>query len=166
MTEFQTAPVPLEWVFVYTREAHPGEIWPEHGSFEQKRRHALAFKQQLLVLRRIVIDSLDGQNHRRYGVVPNTCFVVDPHGRLVFKSSWTVANLLHGFLSSVMTLERWRSDPGASAPMIQRFTFAGLGGISYEGDTWAMYLSGLRRNGPRALLDWARVMVGQQDRRT
>src|SRR3970040_1718501 len=47
-------------VFLYTHEAHPGEYWPHHTSFEQKLRHARALRDILGVTRPILVDALDG----------------------------------------------------------------------------------------------------------
>ena len=35
----------VEFLFVYVREAHPGEYYPHHDSFERKLAHARAFQQ-------------------------------------------------------------------------------------------------------------------------
>jgi hypothetical protein len=46
-------------LFIYTREAHPGEILPHHTSFAQKLRCA-ALPTEQGVRRRILVDALDG----------------------------------------------------------------------------------------------------------
>ena len=37
----------FDFVFVFTREAHPGELHPHHTRFEQKLDQARAFQSQL-----------------------------------------------------------------------------------------------------------------------
>ena len=47
-------------LFIYTREAHPGEILPHHTSFAQKLAMARRFQEEQGVRRRILVDALDG----------------------------------------------------------------------------------------------------------
>ena len=49
------------FLFVYTREAHPGEFYPPHQYYEQKLLHAASFRERLGVERTIVVDSLQGR---------------------------------------------------------------------------------------------------------
>ena len=58
-------------VFIYTREAHPGENYPHHTSMAQKRSHARAMKEALGFQRQMLIDDLEGTVHRRFGMLPN-----------------------------------------------------------------------------------------------
>ena len=78
-------------VFVYTHEAHPGEHFPHHSSFEQKLAHAREFQQRFNVRRPILVDSLEGTCHRAYGSMPNMCWIMDRAGRPVYKADWTDA---------------------------------------------------------------------------
>ena len=39
-------PEGFSFLFVYTREAHPGENYGPHGSMEQKLAHAQAFQER------------------------------------------------------------------------------------------------------------------------
>ncbi len=41
----------VEFVFLYTREAHPGENFSAHRSIEQKLSHATIFKEQFEIQR-------------------------------------------------------------------------------------------------------------------
>ena len=43
-------------LFLYTREAHPGENFPAHRSMEQKLAHASAFKERFQIERPILVD--------------------------------------------------------------------------------------------------------------
>ena len=46
-------------VFIYTREAHPGENYRHHRSMDEKRANARAFVEHSAVRRRILVDDLD-----------------------------------------------------------------------------------------------------------
>lgn len=79
----------IELLFVYTREAHPGEHYPAHRSFEQKLDHARAFQRLFKIERPILVDDLDGTGHRLYGTLPNMTYLVGRGGRVLFRADWT-----------------------------------------------------------------------------
>jgi hypothetical protein len=76
-------------VFVYTREAHPGEKIPHHSSMAQKLEHARLLQARWSVRRAILVDELDGPVHRAYGMLPNMAYIVNSAGRTVYRADWT-----------------------------------------------------------------------------
>ena len=78
-------------VFVYTREAHPGEHYRHHTSMDDKRHHARAFQEQFSVSRPILLDDLQGTAHHGYGLLPNMTWIVGRGGVVQYKSTWTNA---------------------------------------------------------------------------
>jgi hypothetical protein len=80
------------FVFVYVREAHPGERLPHHTSMDQKLRHARLFQERWSVRRPILVDDLDGPVHRAYGMLPNMTYVLSPAGRVAYRADWTDAH--------------------------------------------------------------------------
>jgi hypothetical protein len=79
-------------VFVYTREAHPGEQIPHHSSLAQKLEHARLLQERWSVRRDILVDELDGPVHQAYGALPNMTYIVNPAGRIVYRADWTDAH--------------------------------------------------------------------------
>ena len=136
----------VESIFVYTEEAHPGEIWPQHTSFEQKTRHARAFKQLYNVVRPIWVDSVDGNGHRLYGEKPNISFVIDTAGRVIFKSNWTDASVLKDTISNLTEMDRYR-EAGNEVSYFQTER------VYYRKYDVQKYIEGIRRNGRKSLLD-------------
>src|SRR5581483_10690765 len=53
----------VEVLVVYTREAHPGDIYRAHASFEQKVSHARDLVRLEKLECRVLVDSLDGDIH-------------------------------------------------------------------------------------------------------
>ena len=47
-----------QFVFVYTREAHPSDRYPGHDSFEQKLDHARTMAEKLGFERPMLVDKL------------------------------------------------------------------------------------------------------------
>jgi len=83
------APKGINFLFLYTREAHPGENYPAHRSFEQKLSHARAFKAEFKIERPILVDDLVGTAHKLYGSLPNMTYLIGRSGRVLFRADWT-----------------------------------------------------------------------------
>lgn len=75
-----------EFLFVYVREAHPGERLGAHTSLDKKCRAAERLRDEEAVEIPIIVDSLEGSIHRKYGKAPNPTFIIDRSGRVVFRS--------------------------------------------------------------------------------
>jgi len=76
-------------VFIYTREAHPGENYRHHRSMDDKRRNARAFVEHSRLRRQVLLDDLQGSAHRAYGLLPNMSWIVGRGGLIHYKSAWT-----------------------------------------------------------------------------
>jgi hypothetical protein len=130
--------------FLYTHEAHPGEVVGHLTSFEQKLKHATMLKDELGVSRPIVVDALDGACHREYGSMPNMTWIFTRAGIPVYKSDWTdadsVENAIQYFLAGV---ERRREGQRLAPFYVERLDFR-------LQDRDAFY-KGLERNGPKAV---------------
>ena len=76
-------------VFLYTREAHPGENYRHHSSMDDKRNNARAFRTEFDVKRQILLDDVEGTAHRAYGTLPNMSWIIGPRGMIHYKAAWT-----------------------------------------------------------------------------
>src|SRR5579872_7076532 len=79
----------VQFLFVYAREAHPGEQLPAHRSLEDKEQAAELFREEEHVEMPILVDTLDGKVHRQYGGAPNPTYLIDKAGRVAFRMLWT-----------------------------------------------------------------------------
>jgi len=84
----------VSFVFVYTREAHPGERYPHLTSIEQKLQHARDMVERDSFDRPMLVDDLDGTLHHAYGRLPNMTYVIGGGGRVLYRASWTDADNL------------------------------------------------------------------------
>jgi hypothetical protein len=136
--------------FLYTHEAHPGEIVPHLTSFKQKLEHATMLRDELEVERPIIVDALDGACHRKYGSMPNMTWIFTRAGIPVYKSDWTdadsVENAIQYFLQGV---ERRREGERLAPFYVQRLDFR-------LQDRDAFY-KGLERNGPKAVEEFRKA---------
>lgn len=140
-------------VFVYTREAHPGEIYGHHASTDDKRRNARAFRDHCLVRREILIDELDGAAHRAYGLLPNMTWIVGSSGMIHYKAAWTNVAEIAGVLDDVLTFEQYRAER-QWIPFYSERT-------SWSARDRAKFRAGLLRSGLRALSDYERMLRTQ-----
>lgn len=93
-------------VFVYTREAHPGEKFPHHRSLGQKVDHARAMVRQHELQRPMLVDDLEGTLHHAYGRLPNMTYIVAA-GKILYRAEWTDPDNIR------VVLERIVADRGA-----------------------------------------------------
>jgi peroxiredoxin len=99
----------VAFLFVYVREAHPGEKLPAHRSSDDKRRAAELFRDEEDVEMPILVDDLDGDVHRKYGKMPNPTYLIDKTGRVAFRALWTKASVLEDALQELLNHQQ-RSD--------------------------------------------------------
>jgi hypothetical protein len=141
------APQGVGSIFLYTREAHPGEHYPHLTSMEQKFRHARDLRDKLGVTRPILLDALDGACHRAYGSMPNMSWIFTRSGVPVCKSEWTDARSIENAIEYVLdVLERRRAGERLAAFRVERLDFV-------TQDDQAFY-QGLERNGPKAMREY------------
>lgn len=78
----------LEFLFIYVREAHPGEKIPAHDSAGEKTTAAKLLRDEEEIEMPVVVDDLSGSIHRKYSRLPNPAFLIDKSGRVAFRSMW------------------------------------------------------------------------------
>lgn len=93
----------VKFLFIYVREAHPGELIPEHDSYEQKVQQAKMLHERGNT-RLIVVDDVNGTTHRLYGGLPNMSWIIDHTGRVAYKASWTDSADIRAALEETVTL--------------------------------------------------------------
>ena len=100
-------------MFIYTREAHPGENVPHHDSFEGKLACAALLRDESGIGRDILVDDLAGTVHRAYGLMPDLTWVIDRSGRVAYKANWTSGANVEAFLGRFLAA-RSQEPPGAT----------------------------------------------------
>ncbi len=113
----------VQFLMVYTRETHPGERIKRHEKFEEKLEHAKLFKELEKVQLRLLVDSLDGKIHRKYGMLPNMIYIVNKEGRIVYKASWTDAKEIESVLENLLLWEREGFTPMDSIAVVEKYHF-------------------------------------------
>jgi peroxiredoxin len=98
----------IQFLYVYVREAHPGENLPAHRSNDDKMQAAELFRDQEEVEMPILVDDLNGKVHRKYGSLPNPTFVIDKSGRISFRALATRASVLENALDELLERQKDR----------------------------------------------------------
>ncbi len=98
----------VQFLFVYVREAHPGEEIPAHEEMEDKVRAAEILRQEDEIEMPIIVDGLGGPIHRRYGRLPNPTYLIDKSGRIAFRCLWTQPGIVEDALESLLERQRER----------------------------------------------------------
>ena len=100
MDELQKQFNDVEFILLYTREAHPGEHYDAHDSFEDKLERARTFAAEYDVERTLLVDDVEGTAHRQYGGMPNSVHVVNPDGVVVMRGDWNDVHTVEDVLES------------------------------------------------------------------
>ncbi|HEX4602561.1 MAG TPA: redoxin domain-containing protein [Candidatus Angelobacter sp.] len=98
----------IEFLFVYVREAHPGEIIPAHGSMREKTEAARLLRDEEDMNMPILVDDLHGAIHRKYSKLPNPAFLIDKSGRVAFLSLWSKPEGLGRAIQELLTVQEDR----------------------------------------------------------
>ncbi len=96
----------VEFFFVYTREAHPGDKLGAHDSYQDKVKAAELLRESESVEIPIIVDELDGKIHRKYGKMPNPTFIIDKSGRVAFRSLGTRSSVIAAALDELLEVQR------------------------------------------------------------
>lgn len=75
----------VEFLFVYVREAHPGEQLRPHKNMADKVHAAEVLRDEEQLEMTILVDDLGGKVHRKYSGQPNPAFLIDKSGRVAYR---------------------------------------------------------------------------------
>ena len=98
----------LEFLFVYVREAHPGERVPAHHTAADKVRAAALLRDEEQLAMPLLVDDVSGPIHRKYSKLPNPAFLIDKSGRVAFRSMWANPKELASAIEELLELQQER----------------------------------------------------------
>ena len=78
----------VAFVMLNVREAHPGENYPQPEALEEKADHARALKDTHQMPWTVAVDDLDGTLNIAMDAKPNSTYLMDRDGKIVFRSIW------------------------------------------------------------------------------
>ncbi|MEA3278098.1 MAG: deiodinase-like protein [Pseudomonadota bacterium] len=78
----------VDFIMLNVREAHPGEHFPQPETMKAKLNHAEALKQFYKIPWTVATDNIEGNLHRALDPKPNSAFLANDDGIIVFRSLW------------------------------------------------------------------------------
>jgi len=78
----------VQFILMYVREAHPGELFTQPESIEDKLESARALKEFYGVEWTVAADNIEGDLHRALDPKPNAAYLVNSRGKILFRSLW------------------------------------------------------------------------------
>lgn len=104
----------VDFIMLYVREAHPGELVSQAETMQEKMGHAQTLKELYDIEWTVAADNIDGDLHRALDPKPNSAFLVSSEGLILFRSLWAADhNALRTALSLTVAgknLERKQSE--------------------------------------------------------
>ena len=102
----------VQTLVIYVREAHPGDRYSFHTSIEQKSSHARDLQRLEKVQCPVLVDSLEGDAHRLYGLRPSPVYVVNKDGLVTYKAAWLVPEEAELALNGLVRAEQVQAEGG------------------------------------------------------
>src|SRR5258708_5042367 len=96
----------VEFLFIYVREAHPGERISAHSSLKEKIKAARLLRKEESLEMPVLVDDLHGSIHRKYSRLPNPSFLIDKSGQVAFLSLWSRPEGLALAIRELLELQR------------------------------------------------------------
>lgn len=132
----------IRFVFVNTREAHPGDLIVQPTTPEQKHAHAEALRDHHHISYEVAVDDIDGTLHRHFTPKPNSAYLLQTDGTVAYRAHW--ANDDDGLRHAITDLLEGRIPRGRSRATIRPLMRAvghlpGIvraGGPKIERDVW------------------------------
>ncbi len=78
----------VRFVLVNTREAHPGQTIGQPATAAEKHRHAHHLRHHHAIPFEVAVDDIDGTVHRAFTPKPNSAYLADPGGTILFRAHW------------------------------------------------------------------------------
>ncbi len=79
----------VRFVTLYVREAHPGERYLQPDTEERKMEHARRYRSRDAIPWTVMVDDVSGTLHRRLDGKPNSAYLLDGSGEVLFRSLWS-----------------------------------------------------------------------------
>jgi len=99
----------IEFLFVYVREAHPGERIPAHGSMREKTHAARQLRNEEDMAMPVLVDDIAGSIHKKYSRLPNPAFLIDKSDRVAFRSMWADPDVMASAIEELLEIQNERN---------------------------------------------------------
>ena len=139
----------MQFVDIFIRQAHPGELRGPYRSYEEKLEEAREYKREEGIDWPVLVDDYAGTVHRTYSrEMADPIFLIDSDGRVAFYGMWTHPPTLKRAIDELLA----RDGRGVVA-----------GGLDRMPHLFASFVDGYhgpRRGGRRAVLEYDLAGLG------
>ena len=116
----------VRFVLVAVREAHPGSAAPQPQTFDEKIKHAEMLRDLHGHRFEVAVDDIDGTLHRALSTKPNSAYILDRDGTIVFRAHW--ANNANGLPEALAAVAEGKSprrsgSEGTMGAMLRMFRY-------------------------------------------
>lgn len=166
MTDLVQRHEDVSFAVLYVREAHPGQNTPAHQTMADKQACARSLAES--EGRQVLVDDLNGSAHEAFGGYPNSVFIINRSGCVVYASDWNNPRATGRALEQLMSGKpaQVRAYFRPVPPWIVRKTFqtggAGSGIDFIKGFPRLVWFNLIRRN-LRLLLGKSPVVAPDAD---
>ena len=91
----------VAFAFIYTREAHPGELIGQPATLAEKVEHARLLQEIHGVDWPVLVDDLDGTLHRMLDTKQNSVHIIGPDGTLVFRALFAADSAVEKAIAAI-----------------------------------------------------------------
>lgn len=71
------------------------------GAWQKKSKRPARFRDAHGEKRRVLVDDVNGAAHQAYGSMPNSIFIIDTDGTILFRSIWNNTNEVEAVLKCI-----------------------------------------------------------------
>ena len=86
----------VTFIVLYQREAHAGEFMfrdvEQPETMEERKELAEKACDELKIATTVVLDDMENSVREAYGSLPNSAYIIDTNGEIVFKEAWGKAD--------------------------------------------------------------------------
>ncbi len=102
-------------LLVYSRERHAGERGFPDFQYASSDDEKMALARMLAARTAlpIAVDGIDERTLQSYGPVPNSCYVIDREGTIVYRSTWADSRKVEQALDALLEMEKTPANAGA-----------------------------------------------------
>jgi len=111
----------IGFLMLYTREAHPGELYPQPTTLGQKTEHARQYGERDGITYPIAIDDIDGTLHRALDLKSNAVYLMGVDGTVAYRAIWAGGSggSLRRALRAVLQGRRLRQSQAHGVAMLR-----------------------------------------------
>ncbi len=117
----------VQFLVIYIREAHPGKKIGAHKNTATKIENVKNLSDKEPENRDILIDTLDGQFHKKLGLLPNMAYIFSKDNKILYRADWNIPSRIDSLLASIKAENPIPTTPADFTPVSPHYSLRVLG---------------------------------------